>query len=569
MRKPPQVVYGPLDVPPLRVTLLSGLQHVALMGIYLVYPVLVAQAAGSPPEVAAAMVSLTLVAIAIGSVLQVVPVGPFGSGFLCMPTPTIVYLVPSLAAAAQGGLPLVFGMTLFAGLVELGLGRILGRLRAYFPPEIAGLVSLLLGIATGVIGLRAILGPDAIDGSGPGATGMQVALVTLVVMVALNVWARGSLRMFCVLLGLGAGTVHAWFAGMIGADDVAGLSAGPLVALPDLGHLGWTFDASMLGPFAVAGAVAMIKVMGNVASCQLANDAEWTRPDLRSVERGVLADGLTTMVSAAIGAPGVNSSTGAVGLATATGVHSRRIAWSVAGVLLLLAFVPKLGLLLNALPAPVTGAALVFSSTFIVVNGLQILGARLLDARRTLVIGLAIVFGLAVDLFPDVVAGLPSAIQPMLGSPLMLGAALALGLNLMFRVGARETETLVVPAGPVDLPAVRAFMEARGAAWGARRDVVERASFSLAQAIETIAGSGVARGPIVVAASFDEFNLDLRLSYDGPALEFPEQRPSVDDILASEEGERRLAGYMLRQCADRVSAARRGERATVLLHFVH
>jgi xanthine permease XanP len=570
MRKPAGITYGPLEAPPLRMTVLSGVQHVALMGIFLVYPVLIADAAGASAEVAAAMVSLTLIALALGTLLQTVPIGPFGCGFLCPPTPTVVYLVPALVAARLGGLPLVFGMTLFAGLLEVVLARMLVRMRAYFPPEIAGLVSLLVGIATGVLGLRAILGADGGGTAQAGSQDVAMALVTMAVMIALNVWARGLLRMCCVLVGLAAGTAFAWQAGALDGAALARVAASPVVAVPDLGHVGFAFDAAMLAPFAIAAAVATVKVIGNVTSCQIATDADWIRTDMRSVQRGVLADGAATMLAAGLGSTGLTSSTASVGLATATGVHARRVAYAIAAILLLMALSPMLGLLLNAMPRAVTGAALVFSSTFIVANGLQMLGSRLLDARRTLVVGLAIVCGLAVDLFPAIVGALPASLQPILGTPLMFGAVLGLVLNLLFRLGARETRTLTLRPGlPIDPDSLRGFMEARGAAWGARRDVIERASFGLAQAVETIAGSGVVGSPIEVSASFDEYNLDLRIAYDGPALEIPEQRPSVDEIVASDDGERRLAGYMLRQYADRVSTSRRGERTTVQLHFVH
>ena len=109
MRKPSTVIYGVDDTPPLGVIALNGLQHVGLMSINLVYPVLVARAAGASAEVTAAIVSLTLVVLAIGAVLQVIRVGPVGSGYLCQPVPTVVYLVPSLLAAREGGLPLEIG----------------------------------------------------------------------------------------------------------------------------------------------------------------------------------------------------------------------------------------------------------------------------------------------------------------------------------------------------------------------------------------------------------------------------------------------------------------------------
>lgn len=568
MRKPPNITYGVDESPPLGVNVLSGLQHVGLMSIYLVYPVLVAQAAGSSAEVAALLVSMTLVALAIGTILQVIPLGPVGSGYLCQPIPSIVYLVPSLVAAKHGGLPAVFGMTIVAGMVEVGLARILSRLRSYFPAEIAGLVVLLVGIATGVVGLRTALG-GANPASPPAGIDIGLALCTLGLMVALNVWGRGALRLFCVLIGMAVGYLAAWALGRLDPQALAHLEAGSIFALPGLSHLGWKLDATLALPFLVAAVAATLKVIGNVTTCQKANDADWVRADMRSITRGVVGDGLGSIAAGLLGAHGLNSSTGAVGLASGTGVTSRRVAYSVAGILVVFAFMPKLGLLFNLIPKPVAGAALVFSSTFIVINGLEIMTSRLLDARKTLVIGLAIVFGLAVEIFPGLLVMLPPAARVALGTSLVLGTLVGLGLNVLFRIGLRRTGSMTVQPDAMDPVALGQFMDVHGAAWGARRDVIERAKFNLEQSIETIASSGVATGPLVVEASFDEFNLDVRVSYDGLPLELPEKRPTNEEIIASEEGERRLAGFMLRRFADRVAASHRGGRSTILFHFDH
>jgi NCS2 family nucleobase:cation symporter-2 len=275
------------------------------------------------------------------------------------------------------------------------------------------------------------------------------------------------------------------------------------------------------------------------------------------------------VVAGAIGSAGINSSTGAVGLATATGVASRRIGWSVAGLLLLFAFVPKLGLLFNSIPRPVLGAALVFSSTFIVINGLVIMTSRLLDSRKTLVIGLAIVFGLAVEIFPGLLVVLPAALRPSFGNSLVFGTLVGLGLNLLFRIGLRRTVSMTVGPGAIDADVLEQFLDVQGAAWGARHDVIERAKFNLVQSIETLVSSRVASGPLEIEASFDEFNLDLRVSYEGEQLDLPEQRPTIEEIIESDAGERRLAGFLLRQFADRVTSRRAGGRATVGFHFDH
>jgi len=221
------------------------------------------------------------------------------------------------------------------------------------------------------------------------------------------------------------------------------------------------------------------------------------------------------------------------------------------------------------MPRPVMGAALMFVAAFIIVSGLQIITSRLLDARRTFVIGLSFIIAIAVDISPAFFRALPAPVQPLVSSSLVAGMLAAILLNLIFRIGARRVQNLVLPAGRVDPVALERFMEANGASWGARRDIIDRTTFSLAQSLEVIMDSCDPQGPVEVAASFDEFNLDLLVSYVGPPLELPDKRPSNEEIMASEEGQRRLAGFMLRRYADRVEVTHRAGRSTILFHFAH
>ncbi len=566
-RKPPGIVYAVDEPAPPGVAALSALQHVGLNAIFLIFPVLVSREAGAAPEVAASLVSICMVVLGAGGLLQALHRGPVGSGFLCPSVPTAAYLVPSLAAARQGGLALVFGMTLFAGLLEIALSRALRALRPLFPPEIAGLVIMLIALAVGALGIRSLLGvgtPEA-----PGALHYAVAAVTLGTMVALNVWTRGAWRLFCVLIGMVLGYGLTALADGFTPANRAALAAASWLAVPRFDHLGWAFDASLIVPFAVGAIAATLKAAGCVMTCQRLNDADWTRADFRSISRGVLADGVATALAGGLGTSGVNSASSSVGLANATGVLSRNVAFWITGIFLALAFFPKIGVLLYLMPAPVAGSALLFGATFIFINGLEIMTSRLLDARRTFVIGLSLMAGIAVDLYPAFFAKLPAGMLVVFGSSLVLGTITALLLNLVFRLGVRKTEKLTVDPANVDPVAIETFMETQGAAWGARRDVIERASFNLVQSIETIVGACALASPLEVAASFDEFNLDVRVSYDGPPLELPEKRPSNEEIMASEEGERRLAGYLLRRYADRVAATQSNGPTTILFHFDH
>lgn len=567
MRKPRGVIYGVNETPPAAATALSALQHVAVMTTFLIYPVLVGREAGGSADQISNLFSISLIVLAIGAVLQAQPHGPVGSGFLCQPVPTAIYLVPSLLAARTGGLPLVFGMTIFAGLVEMTLSRALRALRPFFPPEVVGLVVALIGVATGIVAIRITFGVGAEKVTD--SRDVIAAAVTLTTMVALNVWAKGMLRLSCALIGMIAGYSVAAALGSLRAGGWDIVTDTPWFALPRLDFMGWDFDASLIIPFSVAALAASLKVMGNVTTSQKLNDADWVRADMRSISRGVLADGLATTLAGAVGTVGVNSGSASVGLATATGVLSRHVAYGVAAFLLVLAFFPKLGPIFFLMPGSVAGTSLLFAGAFIFISGLEIMTSRLLDSRKTFVIGFSFMGGLAVDLLPHAFEGAPGWIKPLLASSLVLGPVSALLLNGVFRLGVRRTQHMLIEPNGIDAARIDEFMETHGAAWGARRDVIDKASFNLAQSIETIIEGFDPRGPLRIEATFDEFNLDLRVSYEGPEFELPDRRPSNEEIMASEDGQRRLSGFMLRRFADRVQTTHKAGRSTVHFHFDH
>jgi xanthine permease XanP len=564
-RKPASITYGLNESPPPLVTALNGLQHVGVIAINLVYPLLVFRTVGAPIDLVASLLSTGMIVLALATFLQARRLGPIGSGFMCPATFTATYLGPSLLAAKVGGLPLVFGMTIFAGLLETVLAPLLNRLRAIFPPEVSGLVIFVIGLSGGIAGLRTLFGPDAAPVP---PSEWIVGILTLSTIIVLNVWGRGAAHMFCALVGLIVGYIAAGLAGLVDAKAMSVVAAAPWFGMPSL-HLSWSFDLTLVAPFAIASVAAAMKAAGTITICQKMNDSDWVRPDMKSVTRGVLADGASTVLAGAAGALGTNTATFSVGLAAATGVASRSVAYAVAAIFLLLGFFPKLPALLGLMPRPVIVAALLFAVSFIMINGLQIMVSRLLDARRTLIIALSTIAGMTVEAFPSISTLVPAPFTSLVGSSLLLATVTALVLNLLFRIGVRKAATLTVEDRKVEPEAIERFFQTQGATWGARPDIVKRAAYGTIQLIDAIAADYLRGGPIVIETSFDEFNLDVRVTYQGEQLTFPDQRPSLAEIRDSEAGARLLAGFMLRRNADRTRSEWKDGSARVLFHFDH
>jgi NCS2 family nucleobase:cation symporter-2 len=565
-KKPANIIYGLEESPPVLVTIMAGLQQVAVVSINLVYPLLVFRVIGAPIELVSSMLSIGMFVLAGTTILQSSRVGPLGSGFMCPMTFSVTYLSPSLLAAKMGGLPLVFGMTIFAGILETAVAPLLNRLRAIFPPEVSGLVIFIIGLSGGIAGLRTLFASNA----APVLTAEWiVGAFTLGTMIALSVWGNGTARMFCALIGLVAGYAAAVAAGLIGSDVFAAVGARPWLGLPTFDHLSWSFDLTLAAPFAIGSIAAAMKAAGTITVCQKMNDADWVRPDMKTVTSGVLADGLSTVIAGAAGALGANISTPAVGLASATGVASRVVAYAAGAILILIGFLPKLPAMLALMPRPVIVAALLFAVSFIMINGLQIMSSRLLDARRTLIISLSIIAGMAIEVFPSIATSAPSPLSYFVGSSLVLSTVTALVLNLVFRIGIKKTTKLTIEGKAYDPDTVQTFFQSQGAKWGARPDVIKRAAYGTIQLVDAVTADYWREGPIVVEASFDEFNLDVRILYTGDEMRFPDTRPSLAQIRDSEDGTRLLAGFMLRRNADRVRSESKEGRSRAVFHFDH
>ena len=101
-----------------------------------------------------------------------------------------------------------------------------------------------------------------------------------------------------------------------------------------------------------------------------------------------------------------------------------------------------------------------------------------------------------------------------------------------------------------------------------RPDIVTHATFTVAQLIEIILESGDPSGPISVLAAYDELSLSLRPSYRGALLKRPETRPSLDAVIETTEGERDLAGYLVRHSADHVRTEQRSDLSVIDLLFI-
>jgi xanthine permease XanP len=568
MTRPESLTYAVGDVPPLGKLVLLGLQQTLVIAIYLVMVAVVVHAARAPAAVAQSAISLGMLALAIAAVLQALWKGPVGSGYLAPSVISAVYLHPSLTAVTVGGLPLVFGMTGFAGLCEIGLSRLLPRLRAMFPTVVCGFIVMVVGIELGLIGARQVLNVDTHLTGKALSLHIAVAGLTLMAMIGLAIWGRGLIRLLSSMLGLLLGCIVALGLGFLHPEALRAVREAPVVGVPGLGHIAYAFHWTLVVPFMIAALAAGLRTIGVITTCQRINDASWKRPNQRSIAGGVLADGLGCAIGGALGVVGMAASPSAVGISQATGATSRYIAIAIAGWFVLFAAMPKLAACFLALPDSVVGAALMFTGSMMLVSGIQIVAAGPLDTRKTMVVGISLLLGLSHETFPTFYQTLPYGLQVVTGSMLSIATISSVALNLLFRLGIRKTSTITIETDQDSLTRFESLVHQEGKSWGVASEILEEASATAERILRLIEEGHLADGAITARISSDEVRFLVDIQYSGDLLHLPARRPTTDDDMLEEQPMAHgLSGFLAEVYPDRMRYWVDDERCHIQLAF--
>ena len=547
--------------------MLQGVQHVLANSTGWIILTAILQQTGAPGAVIEQAIRVGLIIVGVGVLLQSRRGGGFGSGHFCPPICGPVYASASVMAGHLYGLPVLFGMTVFAGIVEMGVATLVPRLRAVFPAEVVGSVMVMVGVSLIPFAMTRLIGaPDSTVGAPlVPASYSFVGLATLMAMVGVTVWARGRLRFYPTLIGLTVGgAAAAWTGNGIGSGWKE-IMAQPWIDWPIHSLQALSFEPSLVLPFALAGLAGALKAVGDMALCQRADDPlHWQRVDLRNAGRGAMAQGMTTMLAGLLGAPGQNTASVNVGLAITIGFRERVLALVMGPMMIALAFLPKVASVIAHLPGPIMGGILTLAASSIMTAGLQILSSRLLDARRVVIVGLSLAFGISAAFMPQLYAGVPGLFRPAFVSGVALTTMVAVALNFLLRLGTTQRRVLTLSGAQQEPPAVEAAVADFAASVGARRDITGHATEAVCHCLDALGAQEV-----TLRLSFSEDQLRVDIEHDGPPIPLRTTPPDPKALLDEADGALQMTGFLVGRRADRVEATVRSGRSHLVLEFDH
>ena len=226
-----------------------GLQHVVAAIVGIITPaIMVSNTCALPDADRTLLIQVSLIVTALATLLQLYTIKHrVGSGLPVVMGISFAYVPTLLAIGGQFDLPTILGAEMVGGCVAILFGVFVKQIRRLFPPLITGTVIFTIGLSLYPTAVRYMAG-GAGNAEFGGVKNWAVALVTLAVVVLLQNFGKGVLKLGAILWGMIVGYVMALCLGMVDFSAVA--PAGWFQLAAPL-HFGVKFEVSACDSLAV------------------------------------------------------------------------------------------------------------------------------------------------------------------------------------------------------------------------------------------------------------------------------------------------------------------------------
>jgi uracil permease len=310
---------------------------------------------------------------------------------------SFAFIAPIIYGVKTWGIPGTLCGLAAAGLlyVLLSLGiRIFGSgfLHRILPPVVVGPVIMVIGLILAPVAVFMAVGKTG-DGSAvlvPRNTALIISMVTLLSTMLASLLGRGMIRLIPILCGILVGYGVSLVLGVV---DFTPVREAPWFAVPSFVLPQWNLEAVLfIVPVAIAPA---IEHFGDVLAIGGVTGRDYVKNP--GIHRTMLGDGLATTMASCLGGPPNTTYSEVTGAVTLTRMFNPAIMTWAALFAIAMAFIGKLGALLQTIPVPVMGGIMLLLFGAITVVGLNTLvkaGEDLTEARNLSIVALILVFGI-------------------------------------------------------------------------------------------------------------------------------------------------------------------------------
>ena len=407
-----------------------GLQH--LLAMYsgaVAVPILIGNALHFSSEQMTYLVSIDIFMCGLATLVQLLKNRYFGIGLPVVLGCAIQAVAPLILIGQKYSIGTMYGTIIVAGIFVFLIAGVFSKIKKLFPPVVTGTLITTIGLTLIPVGIQNLGGgsPTAKDFGDP--KNLIVGFVTILVIVALQAFAKGFISSISVLIGLIVGTVLAACMGMVSFTPVAQAS---WFHFPQFFYFGTPkFEWSSCLTMMIIALVSMVESTGVFFALGDLLGKEITEDDLK---RGYRAEGLAQILGGLFNTFPYTTFSQNVGLLQLSGIRSKRPIYWAAGLLMAMGLLPKVGALVTIMPTAVLGGAMVVMFSSIAVQGIKmLLKVDFSDNHNLLIVAISMGLGLGVSVYPNIFQALPQSLQLFLENGIVIASLSSVLLNLIFK----------------------------------------------------------------------------------------------------------------------------------------
>ncbi|MCQ0989507.1 nucleobase:cation symporter-2 family protein [Jiella marina] len=432
------MIYKLNDVPSPGASALAALQHILAAIVGIVTPTLIIGGVLGLGSEVPYLIAMSLFVSGVATFIQCRRIGPVGSGLLSLQGTSFAFLGAILAAGFavknNGGTPedilaMIFGLCLVGCLVEVVLSQFIGKLGRVITPTVTGIVITVIGLSLVKVGFTDFAGGANAGENLGDPVNLALGFLVVAVILVFTFHANPMVRISAIMLGLIVGFVVAAILGMV---NFSNFGSAPLFAVPIPFKYGIDFDLGLFLPIAFIYLITAIETTGDLTANSVISGEPVKGPlYLSRIKGGVLADGVNSGIAAMFNTFPNTTFSQNNGVIQMTGVASRHVGYYIAGLLVVLGFLPIIGSAFLLVPKPVLGGATLVLFGTIAVAGIRILATQEIDRRKAYIMAVSFGLGLGVTLVPDATQQLPDFIRQVFATPITLSGLAAILLSLI------------------------------------------------------------------------------------------------------------------------------------------
>jgi uracil permease len=310
---------------------------------------------------------------------------------------SFAFIAPIIYGVKTWGIPGTMCGLAAAGLVYVLLSllvRVRGSeaIEKVLPPVVTGPVIMVIGLILAPVAVHMAMGKTG-DGAVvlfPQTTALTVGLLALATTVLVSILGKGVFKLIPIICGIVVGYIVSLFFGIV---DFSGISKAAWFSVPHFTLPEWNLQAIFfIVPIAIAPA---IEHFGDVVAVGGVTGKDYLKDP--GIQNTMLGDGIATSLASFLGGPPNTTYSEVTGAVALTKVFNPAIMTWAAVTAILLAFVGKLGAVLQTIPTPVMGGIMLLLFGAIMVVGLNTLvksGQDLMEARNLSIVALILIFGI-------------------------------------------------------------------------------------------------------------------------------------------------------------------------------